>query len=100
MKWYIEVAPYFLNLTFIKYVIPIAALVVRSGFKKLNQLWDRRFTAQSKYLTTQSSVQDYADLYSGPKFEFEQTYPRVMAVCAVSMMYGVSMPLMTFVALI
>ena len=111
-EWYAHIAPIFLLSMFLKMVIPIVKFISLYFIKKLKILFDKRGSWWSfikgtskdevkiikadntNIFTSKVHNYEYADLHSGSSFKISSPFAKVMCMIFMSLMFGLSLPIM------
>ena len=78
---------------FINSFLPYSNLIVAFIIPKIKRALDSKFKF-NPYITKQTSMQKYKDLYGGNDYVIHFKYSAVLNVCYITMMYGIGMPLL------
>lgn len=91
--WYSDVGYKLTQTMLINMVFPFIeftmAYTQTALFRKMDRKWGK-----DDYITKQSSMQLYIDLYSGPEYMIHFKYSIILNVMYVTMMYGLGIPIL------
>ena len=74
-------------------VMPTIITIKAFAIPYFKRKWDTKFT-NSPYVTRQTSLQCYKDVYNGAKYDIHFKYSDCLNVIYISCMYGIGMPVL------
>jgi len=97
--WYANVGFKIVQTMIINAIMPYVALATSFIVPALKRKLDRKF-GSDVYKTKKTSFAAYKDLYSGADYVIHFKYSGILNIVFITMMYGVGMPILFFIAMI
>jgi len=99
VSWYQETGITFTLNMIITAMMPLVEFMVTQLSTKCKQCKDRGYTS-NKYQTNLRSIQEYVDLYSGPKYPLHKNCAEILLLVSMPLMYGTVMPMLYPIVLV
>lgn len=96
--WYRDIGAIIVKAMLIASIMPVVEFFISFGQKYAFRLLDRGFGRDS-FRSKKKSVQQYADLYSGPDYMMHFRFSTIMNITFVTLTYGAALPVLYPIAL-
>ena len=96
--WYKDVGAIIVKAMLIASIMPVVEFFISYGKLSVFRLLDRGFS-KNVFNSKKKSIQQYADVYSGPEYMMHFRFSTIMNIAFVTLTYGTALPILYPIAL-